>query len=125
VVLMPTRTSETDRPEPAVSSNHVILTGRVTSGPEERELPSGDVIVTFRMSMPRAATPMSRGSRQQTDWVDCVAFGARCRRTVGGWQAGDQVAVEGALRRRFYRAGDGSVTRLEVEVLKAARARPG
>ena len=38
------------------------------------------------------------------------------------WQVGDRVNVEGALRRRFYRAGEGSATRLEVEVLKASRA---
>ena len=109
----------------AMPVNEVRLTGRVTSSPEARTLPSGDVIVTFRMSMVREATPMSRGSRQRSDWVDCVAFGGRCRRTVRGWQVGDQVRVEGALRRRFYRAGDGSATRLELEVLRAARVARG
>lgn len=118
---MPTK--EKDTAEAAVSVNEVRLAGRVTSGPEERVLPSGDVIVTFRMSMARATTPMSRGSRQSSDWVDCVAFGARARRAVAGWQVGDQVSVEGALRRRFYRSGEGASTRLEVEVLRAARAR--
>jgi single-strand DNA-binding protein len=109
----------------AVSVNEVRLTGRVTSGPEERTLPSGDVIVTFRMSMARSATPGARGSRQRADWVDCVAFGGRARRTVGGWQPGDRVSVEGALRRRFYRVGEGSTTRLELEVLKATRVARG
>jgi single-strand DNA-binding protein len=128
VVLMTARTSvETGVvPDAALESvNEVRLTGRLTSGPEERTLPSGDVIVTFRMSMARGATPMSRGSRQRSDWVDCVVFGGRCRRTVCGWRAGDRVSVEGALRRRFYRSGDGSATRLEVEVLKAARVARG
>ena len=106
----------------SVFVNEVRLTGRVTSGPEERTLPSGDVIVTFRMSMARSPTRMTRGSRQQTDWVDCVAFSGRSRRVVAGWQVGARVTVEGALRRRFYRAGEGSATRLEVEVLKASRA---
>ena len=124
VVLMPTETTE-EQDTAAVSVNEVRLTGRVTSGPEERVLPSGDAIITFRLSMARSPTPMSRGSKQQSDWVDCVAFGARCRRTVGSWQAGDRVTVEGALRRRFYRAGDGSATRLEVEVLKASRVARG
>ena len=116
------RTSDV-RDAEVVSVNEVRLAGRVTSGPEERTLPSGDVIVTFRMSMIRSPTPMTRGTRQRADWVDCVAFGGRVRRTVGGWQVGDRVSVEGALRRRFYRAGDGSVTRLELEVLKATRVR--
>ena len=84
-------------------------------------MPSGDVIATFRLSVRRQDTPMSRGSRQTTDWVDCVAFAARCRRTVATWQVGDEVSVEGALRRRFYRTGAGASTRLEVEVLRARR----
>lgn len=119
---MPTRTADVDDAV-AVCANEVRLAGRVTSGPEQRVLPSGDVIVTFRMSMARQPTPMSRRSRQPADWVDCVAFGARSRRTVASWQAGDRVVVEGALRRRFYRSGDGAATRLEVEVLKATRPR--
>ena len=103
--------------------NTVELRGRVTSAPTERELPSGAVITTFRVSVPRARTPMTSGSSQVSDWLDCVAWSARSRRSVGGWRVGDQVEVSGALRRRFYRAGEGSSTRLEVEVLGARRAR--
>lgn len=110
---------------PAVALNEVRLVGRLTSAPEERVLPSGDVILTFRMSMTRDPTPMTRGSKQTSDWADCVAFGARVRRTVGSWQVGDPVRVEGALRRRFYRGTGGTATRVEVEVLKAARVRAG
>lgn len=118
---MPTKTSDEDTT--VVSVNEVHLTGRVTSGPEERTLPSGDVIVTFRLSMAREVTPMTKRSKQTSDWVDCVAFGSRPRRSVSGWAVGEVVSVEGALRRRFYRAGEGAMTRLEVEVLRAARAR--
>ena len=104
--------------------NTVELRGRVTSTPVERELPSGTVITTFRMSVARARTQMTAGSGQGADWVDCVAWSARNRRTVAGWAVGDEVEVSGALRRRFYRGGAGAVTRLEVEVLGARRARP-
>jgi single-strand DNA-binding protein len=105
------------------TDNAVELRGRVTSAPVERELPSGAVIATFRVAVPRARTPMTAGSGQSSDWVDCVAWSARSRRSVAGWLVGDQVEVGGALRRRFYRAGEGSSTRLEVEVLTARRAR--
>lgn len=98
-------------------ANCVVLRGRVSTAPEARELPSGTDIVTLRLSVPRAATPMTRGSRQTADWVDCSAWGGKVRRTVSGWRAGDVVEVEGALRRRFYRGGGGTATRLEVEVL--------
>jgi single-strand DNA-binding protein len=103
--------------------NAVQLRGRVSSAPVERELPSGAVITTFRISVVRARTPMTSGSNQTVDWVDCTAWSSRSRRSVGGWQVGDEVHVSGALRRRFYRAGVGAATRLEVEVLGARRAR--
>lgn len=105
----------------AGTANAVMLTGRVTSPPEERELPSGDVIVTFRVSVPRQDTPMGRGSKQTVDWVDCVAFGARSRRSVSSWRVGDVVELHGALRRRFYKTGAGASTRLEVEALSGRR----
>jgi single-strand DNA-binding protein len=105
------------------ADNAVTLRGRVSSAPIERELPSGAVITTFRLSVPRARTPMTSGSSQGSDWVDCVAWSARSRRSVGGWQVDDRVEVTGALRRRFYRAGQAATTRLEVEVLGARRAR--
>ena len=102
--------------------NTVTLLGRLTAAPEERELPSGDVICTFRVSVPRRGrTPMTARSRQATDWVDCVAGGARARRAVRGWAAGDTVRVEGALRRRFYRTAGSANTRLEVEVVAVRR----
>lgn len=116
-----TQTAQAAAAAPAGAANVVALVGRLTAAPGERTLPSGDVIATFRLSVPRGDTPMSRGSKQTTDWVDCVTFAARCRRSVATWQVGDEVSVEGTLRRRFYRTPSGASTRLEVEVLKARR----
>ena len=101
------------------TDNAVELRGRVSSAPLERELPSGTVIASFRISIPRAKTAMTAGSTQSVDWVDCTAWSARCRRSVAGWAVGDEVEVTGALRRRFLRGGEGPSTRLEVEVLAA------
>jgi single-strand DNA-binding protein len=103
--------------------NRVELRGKVTSAPTERELPSGTAITTFRMSVGRARTPMTAGSKQSVDWVDCAAWSPRARRSVGVWGVGDEVEVSGALRRRYFGAGGASGTRLEVEVLSARRAR--
>jgi single-strand DNA-binding protein len=104
--------------------NTVRLRGRVSSAPVERELPSGVVITTFRVTVPRARTAMTSGSTQLSDWMDCVAWTGRVRRNVAMWAVDDQVEVGGALRRRFFRAGQGSSTRVELEVLSARRARP-
>jgi single-strand DNA-binding protein len=104
--------------------NTIELRGRVSSAPVERELPSGAAIITFRISVARARTPMTGGSMQSADWVDCTAWSARARRAVAAWTVGDPVEVTGALRRRFFRVGAGPSTRVEVEVLSARRSRP-
>jgi len=97
--------------------NAVALRGRISSAPTERELPSGDVIFTFRLVVGRDQSPMTKTSKQSSDWVDCVAWGGRVKRSVTTWRVGDFVEVEGALRRRFFRVEARTSTRVEVEVL--------
>jgi single-strand DNA-binding protein len=99
--------------------NRVLLRGRVSAAPVSRVLPSGDRIVSVRVVLSRERTVMTRGSRQPSDWVECVAWASRPRRSVRSWRPGDTVEIEGALRRRYYRWSGAPTTRVEVEVLKA------
>jgi single-strand DNA-binding protein len=101
--------------------NSVMLRGRVSSAPLERTLPSGDAILTFRLSVARDPDERSKRPRQSADWVDCVAWSGRIRRVAGSWQVGDQVELEGSLRRRFFRTTTQTATRLEVEVMRGRR----
>ena len=71
------------------ADNTVVLRGRVSAAPTERELPSGAVISTFRLSVARSRTPMTSGSSQRADWMDCTAWSARGRRAVARWTVGD------------------------------------
>jgi single-strand DNA-binding protein len=105
-----------------VARNEVILHGRVAAAPVERELPSGDSVITVRLIVDRGAQPSGR-STQRVDTIDCVAWTARVQRTVRRWQPEDAVEVSGALRRRFYRAADGPRSRFEVEINQARRQR--
>lgn len=105
--------------------NIVSLAGRVSSTPIERDLPSGDKVVTFRMVMAREQTAMTAKSKQVSDWVDCAAWSGRVRRSVAAWRVDDRVEVEGALRRRFFRDAGGASSRVEVEVLTARRVERG
>jgi single-strand DNA-binding protein len=103
-------------------ANVVLLRGRISGEPEERELPSGDVMVTFRLVVRREPSPMTKGSRQVSDWVACTAWGGRARASARAWHLGDEVEVRGALRRRYYRGGTGTPgTSLEVEMLTGRR----
>ena len=99
------------------SANTVRLRGRVSAGPTERDLPSGSVVVGVRLSVPRDPSPMTKGSRQTVDWVDCSAWGSAQRRAASRWREGDVVEVDGALRRRSSRGASGFSTRVEVEIL--------
>jgi single-strand DNA-binding protein len=94
--------------------NEVRLAGRISAGPEERVLPSGDVLWTFRLVVPR---PSRSGARPGVDALDCAVWRGRVRRSVASWRAGDVVEVSGAIRRRFFRvAAGGAASRFEVEV---------
>ena len=98
--------------------------GRVSGEPEERELPSGDVLMAWRVVVERPVPkrPPPEGVRLSTvDTLDCVAWSSAVRRTARTLADGDVVAVEGALRRRFWRAGAGAASRTEVEVLTLRR----
>jgi len=106
-------------------ANEVLLRGRVSSEPTERELPSGSVLVGFRLVLARERTPMTAASKQVSDWVECTAWGARVRKQAGSWREGDHVEVRGSLRRRYLKDGRTSV---EVEMLGGRlvrRARAG
>ena len=90
----------TDKASGAV--NEVRLVGRLSRDPEQRVLPSGDEMWTFRVVVPR---PEGGRSRQTVDALDCAVWGGRVRASVAGWAADDVVEVAGALRKRFYASG--------------------
>ena len=105
-----------------VATNDVRLAGRLTGEPTVVELPSGDALVTFRISVPRA-TPRAASSSavkgQRVDSVPCTAWSPRLRRSILSWRAGDLVEVSGAVRCRFYQAGGATRSRVEVEATSA------
>jgi single-strand DNA-binding protein len=104
--------------------NEVVLVGRVAREPEEKELPSGDVLVLFSVIVdrPPSRRPLPEGSRPATtDTIDCVAWSAGVRRTAGGFVPDDVVRVEGALRRRFWRGPQGATSKCEIEVASVKR----
>ena len=95
-------------------ANEVRLTGRVSGSPEQREMPSGDVVVLFRVVVPRPAgrrAPSARGANRKggatVDTIDVACWSARTRRAALRLQEGETAEVTGSLRRRFFRASGG------------------
>ncbi|WP_028644075.1 single-stranded DNA-binding protein [Nocardioides sp. URHA0020] len=97
---------------PESAMNEVRLIGRISQRPEQRVLPSGDVLWTFRVVVPR---PEGTG-RTAVDALECAAWSSRARRSVASWQPDDLVEVSGAVRRRFFRTAAGAASRVEVEM---------
>ena len=80
---MSARSTRSDSSEvsAAVAINEVRLRGRLAVTPEPRELPSGDVVATFRLIVDRPAKAVSSsGSKVRVDTIDCAVFRADVRR---------------------------------------------
>ena len=105
--------------------NEVRLVGRLPVEPSRRELPSGDVLVSFRLVVARSPDRRRKAERVPTvDTLDCAAWRADVQRSVERASEGDLVELHGSLRRRFWRVGAGAASRSEVEVVRMKRLPP-
>ncbi len=120
-------TTDPDRASACAPVNEIRLVGRLAAPAQERELPSGDLLVSWRLVVDRPARRRSTAARAPTvDTLDCAAFLAGPRRAALALGAGDVVSVHGALRRRFWRAPTGgAASRYEVEVTVLRRLARG
>lgn len=96
--------------------NEVRLLGRLAAEPRRRELPSGDSVWNLRVVVERPQPAGQERPRQRVDSLECVIWSGRLKRQVERWSAGDLVEVSGALRRRFFRVGGATASRVEVEL---------
>lgn len=96
--------------------NEVIVGGRVSGAPEQRELPSGDTVVQLRVVVPRSGTHAGAGRGGATvDTIDVACWTKALQSRAARLKSGDLVTVYGALRRRFWRSPAGPASRYEVE----------
>jgi single-strand DNA-binding protein len=84
--------------------NLAVLVGRLSREPVEVQLPSGDRLVRYEVTVARDDGP--------ADSVPVSWLAAPARAL--GFAAGDHVAVVGSVRRRFFRAGGRLDSRTEV-----------
>ena len=116
------RTQENEAVEVGDVVNDVRLVGRLTGEPVLVELPSGDALVTFRVSVPRVQTGRVGATQtplKRVDSVPCTAWTPRLRRSILTWRPGDLVEISGAVRCRFFQAGGATRSRVEVEASAA------
>jgi single-strand DNA-binding protein len=90
------------------SLNDCLLRGRVSAPAVDRELPSGEHVVEFRLIITRA-------EREGVDTLDIAAWSAKSRRTALSLKAGEWVEVSGSVRRRFWQGPAGLASRWQIE----------
>lgn len=102
--------------EPAeiAARNDVLLLGRLPAAAQTRELPSGDIVASFRLVVRRDGR--QRPGAPTVDTLDCAAWTAAHRRVLARLGPGSVLEVRGQLERRFWRAGGATVSRCEVRV---------
>lgn len=94
--------------------NLVQLVGRVSGEPKQRELPSGDTVVEFRMII-------ERDDREGVDTIDVAAWKASLRKKALRFKGDDWLSLKGVLRRRFWRSPTGIASRWQVEARELLR----
>ena len=113
-----TKTSERVAKEEFPPMNEVRLVGRVTSLAVEKELPSGDKVVEFRVVIGREKL---RNGKKEVDSLDIAAWSAKARRAALAVKIDSWVEVKGSVRRRFWRAPTGLASRWQVEASEVVR----
>ena len=94
-------------------TNVVVLIGRLARPAEARELPSGDRLVAYEVTVDRP------GERAET--VPVVWFAAPP--SAGDHDVDERMVVVGRVRRRFFRTGGGTQSRTEVVAEAVVSAR--
>lgn len=81
--------------------NKVILIGRLTRDPELRYTPNGTAVCRFTLAVNR------RFNREQTDFIDVVAWRGLAENCANYLGKGRLAAVDGSLQVRSYETQDG------------------
>ena len=96
------------------SLNDLLLRGRISAEALEKELPSGDKVVEFRLIV-------SRERRDGVDTLDIGAWSAKSRRLALSLKPDEWIEVSGAIHRRFWRGAGGLASRWQVEAVEISR----
>jgi single-strand DNA-binding protein len=94
--------------------NVVVLQGSLSRPPEARELPSGDLLVNYEVTVP--AGEDRRAESVPVCWFDAPAGAVDL-------EPESEVVVVGRVRRRFFRAGGSTQSRTEVVAQQVVPAR--
>ena len=94
--------------------NSVHLVGRCSTPAIEKELPSGDKVVEFRLIVTRA-------EREGVDTLDIAAWSAKMRKIALTLEGDEWVEISGSIHRRFWQSPGGVASRWQIEAAEILR----
>jgi single-strand DNA-binding protein len=94
-------------------TNVVVLIGRLARPAEARELPSGDRLVAYEVTVDR---PGERAETVPVVWMAAPA-------SAVDHEVDERMVIVGRVRRRFFRAGGSTQSRTEVVAEAVVNAR--
>ena len=94
--------------------NDVLLRGRVSSMGVEKELPSGDKVVEFRIVI-------ARSDELGFDAIDISAWSSKLRRSASSLKTEEWVEISGSIKRRFWRGATGLASRWQIDASEITR----
>ena len=93
-----------------MAMNKILLQGRLTKDPEIRLTSKNDKVARFTIAVDRDF------NREETDFINCVAFKATAAFIESYFTKGDMILVAGRLHMQQYTSKDGS-NRTAAEVM--------
>ena len=94
--------------------NKCIIIGRVAADPEIRATQSNSTVANYTLAVDRGVK--GADGQQQTDWIDCVAFGKSGEFAQKYLHKGTKIAIEGRIQTRNWEDKNGN-KRKSVEVI--------
>ena len=87
--------------------NKAIVIGNLTRDPELRAIPSGTKVCSFSVATNRVWKDKNGMKQEDTQYHNCVVFGAQAENVAQYLRKGSSVLVEGRLQTRSWDAQDG------------------
>jgi len=91
--------------------NSVAIVGNLTADPELRHTDSGAAVCSFTV-----AVNEKYKDKQETYWIDCVAWNKTAELLVQYFRKGNRIGVEGKLTTRTWEGKNGKVKSTEINV---------
>lgn len=93
--------------------NRVFMIGRLSQDPEIRYTPNGKAVCSFSILV-----TYQTKVREETEYIDCIAWDALAEKMGSHLAAGCRVAVEGRLHTRLYDGVDGPKKKITEVVVR-------